>query len=1357
MKIFTRIFLLFVASCAYAQYPCPNDNVGFGVGNAPTVLGDSISTPCLYGGEYIIVNGMSAGSIYRVATCYNSFFDTQITIYNSSGTAVAYNDDWCGIYSEIYFSPPATGNYRILVDEYPCSSNSLCAHVSVTLLYTPRPVIEIPVVVHVVYNTPQQNISDAQIQSQIDVLNQDFRRLNANQQNTPAVFRGRAMNPLIQFCLAERTPDGKPTNGITRTYTNKTEFAFIDTSIYMSSAGGHDNWNKDDYLNIWVCNIVDSWGGWALFPSITTSIPQADGVVMNFEIFGTIGTAIPSYNAGHMCSHEVGHWLNLRHIWGDDQMSTDVCLGSDSINDTPNHEVSNIDTYPTFPHITSCSGPEGEMYMNFMDYTDDDDTLNMFTVGQFVRMDDALFNYRLDLWSSLGCVPCSTVSQFTASSSSPCIGDTVTFTNQSTSGSFTWFVDGAIHSTTTNISGFFSTPGQHQIALAVLNNGCKDTSYLTVNVSNIVVPTISISSNAGTTICSGQSVTFSATTTNGGNSPAYQWKINSSNVGTNSASFTTTSLNDGDVVSCVLTSIANCATPATVTSNGISMTVNSAPSAPIVSVSPSNNICQGESATLAVSNPCSGCTYLWTPGNLSGSSIMVNTAGAYSVVATNTCGSVSSNTVSITVTPLPTTPTININPSSVICQGSSTTLSVSNPCSGCTYLWTPGNITGNSIQVTTVGNYSVEATNSCGNISSLPANIVVNALPVTPIIAASPSSNICPGSTATLSISNFCSGCNYTWSSGQTGTSIQISSSATYTVTVADNNNCTNSSSIVIGNSTVTISINITSQTSNTSCATPNGTATVSASGGATPYVYSWSNGATGTSINNVAGGNYTVTATDANGCLGSQTVNINNSIPTITASILSSGGNNSCATPSGFAVVSASGGVMPYSFQWSSGHTSTSVNNLLHGNYTVTVSDDNGCSATVNVSIADNRPILAITIITNPVTSCTSPNGSATASVAGTSGSVTYTWGTSPAQTGATASGLAAGAYTVTALDQTSGCTVSETATIGSSLLSVSVSITSTNDLTNCGTPNGSATAVASGSSGFTYLWSTVPAQTGNTATGLIQGNYTVIATDQHGCTGVATATINDSRAVITVTVNATSNTLCTGANGTASASSSGGSQPYLYSWNNGATTANLSNLASGNYSVTSTDANECTGTATVTVGTNITMPTVTISVTNETSASANDGAATANPSAGTPPFQYSWSTSGTTQTVSSLDAGTYSVTITDQSGCTASASAVVETEIGVNIADLNEIYQLTIFPNPNSGSFVVNIETKSEKQIQISVFNVVGQKVYDSQAESITGDYSKPIKLKNAVEGIYFVRIAIENSIVNRKIIIR
>jgi len=240
--------------------------------------------------------------------------------------------------------------------------------------------ITIPVVVHVVYKTPAENISAAQIKSQIKVLNQDYRAKNADKSKVPAAWKGLVSDVGTQFALATKDPKGKPTTGITRTKTTRTSFD-TDDSVKFSATGGVNAWPTDKYLNIWVCTLANGILGYAQFPG---GPKKTDGVVILNTAFGTSGTASPPFNRGRTATHEVGHWLNLRHIWAD----TEDCSGTDFVADTPNAAGPNYGK-PKFPHVTCNNGPNGDMFVNYMDYVDDD-SMFMFTTQQVVRMQAAL-------------------------------------------------------------------------------------------------------------------------------------------------------------------------------------------------------------------------------------------------------------------------------------------------------------------------------------------------------------------------------------------------------------------------------------------------------------------------------------------------------------------------------------------------------------------------------------------------------------------------------------------------------------------------------------------------------------------------------------------------------------------------------------------------------------------------------------------------------------------------------------------------------------------------------------------------------------------------------------------------------
>lgn len=263
-------------------------------------------------------------------------------------------------------------------------------------------VVTIPVVVHVVYNTPAQNISDQQIASQIAVLNQDFRALNTDLLPAGHPFKGLVADCELEFCLAQTDPSGNATSGITRTATATMAYDLTNLfDVKFSWTGGKDNWDPTRYLNVWVCNIgLPQVYGYSTFPQDLVCRAVHDGVVVHYQSFGTQGTAIAPTNNGRVAVHEIGHWLGLRHIWGDS-----LC-GNDQVGDTPPAQEANLGC-PSFPHRANnqCgSNANGEMFMNYMDYVDDG-CMNMFTIGQKDRMHNALNTYRSALLSSTACAP----------------------------------------------------------------------------------------------------------------------------------------------------------------------------------------------------------------------------------------------------------------------------------------------------------------------------------------------------------------------------------------------------------------------------------------------------------------------------------------------------------------------------------------------------------------------------------------------------------------------------------------------------------------------------------------------------------------------------------------------------------------------------------------------------------------------------------------------------------------------------------------------------------------------------------------------------------------------------------------
>ena len=258
--------------------------------------------------------------------------------------------------------------------------------------HSEKTIITIPIIVHVLWKTNTHNISDAQIQSQIDVLNEDYRRANIDKINTPNVWQTIAADSEIEFCLASTDQNGNPTTGIERIQTTHGKFG-MNSDIHTSSAGGADDWPNDDYLNIWVCDIQSGLLGYASPPS--NWIGDGDGLVIGYQYFGRIGNVQAPYHKGRTATHEIGHWLNLDHIWG----GWGNC-GNDQVNDTPKQEKENYScpAFPLNPNSCNTTNSNGDMFMNYMDYTNDA-CMNLFTNGQKTRMLAAINNYRSNMLS----------------------------------------------------------------------------------------------------------------------------------------------------------------------------------------------------------------------------------------------------------------------------------------------------------------------------------------------------------------------------------------------------------------------------------------------------------------------------------------------------------------------------------------------------------------------------------------------------------------------------------------------------------------------------------------------------------------------------------------------------------------------------------------------------------------------------------------------------------------------------------------------------------------------------------------------------------------------------------------------
>jgi hypothetical protein len=252
--------------------------------------------------------------------------------------------------------------------------------------------VAINVVVHVLYHSDEENISDEQIFSQIEVLNNDFRSKNEDVSKVPEVWSSLVADTNIEFRLSAKGPDGEESTGITRTSTSVASFG-TDNAMKADATAGIDPWPTDAFLNIWVCNLGASLLGYAQFPG---GPPETDGVVIDYRAFGTTGTAKEPFNLGRTATHEIGHYLNLSHIFGDGRGNS--CNDTDYVEDTPNQLGPNYQK-PTFPSVSCNNSPNGDMFMNYMDYVDDA-CMYMFTEGQAARMNATIYGPRATLFQN---------------------------------------------------------------------------------------------------------------------------------------------------------------------------------------------------------------------------------------------------------------------------------------------------------------------------------------------------------------------------------------------------------------------------------------------------------------------------------------------------------------------------------------------------------------------------------------------------------------------------------------------------------------------------------------------------------------------------------------------------------------------------------------------------------------------------------------------------------------------------------------------------------------------------------------------------------------------------------------------
>ncbi|HXB39714.1 MAG TPA: gliding motility-associated C-terminal domain-containing protein [Bacteroidia bacterium] len=798
---------------------------------------------------------------------------------------------------------------------------------------------------------------------------------------------------------------------------------------------------------------------------------------------------------------------------------------------------------------------------------------------------------------------------------------------------YSWSPSGGTSATASGLS-----VGNYTVTTTDAHN-CITTNTIAISQPSAI--TLTVSSTQAT--CGSSNGTTSVSATGGTGSYTYSWTPS----GGTSAS--ASGLASGNYT-VIVTDVNGC-----IKTGNTTVTNAGGPSGSVTSTSVT---CNGSSTGTATVTP-SGTgpfTFTWSPSGGTGTVASGLSAGNYTVAISDVNNCVATATVSVTQpAPLAATTTVtNVN-----CNGASTgssTVNVLGGTSGYTYSWSPSGGTSATASGLSVGNYSVTITDAHNCIT---INTIAISQPSAITLTVSSTQATCGSSNGTTSVSATGGTGSYTYSwtpSGGTGTTASGLGSGNYTVTVTDVNGC-----VKTGNTTVTNaggpsgSVTSTSLTCN---GNNNGTATVTPSGSG-PFTFTWSpSGGNNATASGFSAGNYTVAISDVNNCVSTATVSVTQPAPLAATTTVTNVNCNGAST--GSSTVNVSGGTSAYTYSWSpSGGTSATASGLSVGNYTVTITDVHSCSITNTVSVSQPA-VITLTTTSSPA-NCGASNGTASVTASGGTGSYTYSWSPSGG-TNPVASGLGTGNYTVAVTD-VNGCIKTGNISI-TNIGGPTGSVTSTSITCN-GNNSGTATVTPSGTGPFTFTWSPSGGNNAN-ASGLSAGNYTVTIADANNCVGTNTVSITQPLALTTTATPSTIN--CFGmSTGSATVSVSGGTSGYTYLWTpSGGTNSIASGLSAGNYTVTITDSHSCTATNTVSITQPNTALATALTSTNVTCNAGQDGAASVNASGGTGPYTYSWSPAGgTNATASGLNAGNYTVTVTDNKGCTKVAS--------VNINDGN------------------------------------------------------------------------------------
>ena len=560
-------------------------------------------------------------------------------------------------------------------------------------------------------------------------------------------------------------------------------------------------------------------------------------------------------------------------------------------------------------------------------------------------------------------------------------------------------------------------------------------------------------------------------------------------------------------------------------------------------------------------------------------------------------------------------------------------------------------------------------------------------------------------------------------------------------------------------NCTPTCNIAIDGSKNNITCHdASNGSINITVTGNNGAVTYLWNDGITTEDRTGLPAGSYSVTATDAAGChITSETFTINEpdalGISGTPLDVTTVGGSD------GSIDVTVSGGTTNYTYLWNDGVTTEDRSGLPAGNYSVTVTDHNGCTIGKSFIIHEPTCNIAIDGSKNDITCNGSSNGSIDITVTGSNGSVTYLWNDNATSEDRT--GLSAGSYSVTATDA-AGCHItSETFTIAEpDALGISGTPL---DVTTVGGSDGSIdVTVTGGTTNYTYLWN--DGETTEDRTGLPAGNYSVTVTDHNGCTIGKSFIIHEPTCNIAISGAVTKVTCFGGNNGAINVTVTGNSGAVSYLWNDNVTTEDRSNLVAGTYFVKATDAAGCSVTSsnfTVTQGKKIK---ITATVTPQTTKNACDGTASLSATGGTAPYVFTWNDGYVGATRTGLCMGTYTITVTDKKGCPATCKvkiacspAIAQSTNGQeSITAGTTSFSVAVSPNPTKGLIRVSVNAVTAGNATINVYDLTGRILISNKINVVKGTNMLELNLEKLAKGLYQVQIAADNNSKTFKIIL-